>query len=152
MEKKLKISVVTVVFNGEKTLEKTIQSVINQTYENIEYLIIDGGSSDSTVDIIKKYESKISFWKSEADKGIYDAMNKGLVQATGDFIIFLGADDLFVDREVVQNFVKKICCDSYDYIYYGNVIKTSNYAIYDGFFSKEKIAIRNICHQPLKRL
>ena len=149
MNNKLKVSVVTVFFNGEKTLEKTIQSVIEQTYENIEYLIIDGGSTDSTVSIIKNYDSKIAFWKSEADKGIYDAMNKGLLQASGDFLIFLGADDVFIDKDVVMNFVRKISTGSFDYIYYGNVIKTSNNERYDGLFSKKKFAIKNICHQAI---
>ncbi|MFV9924546.1 MAG: glycosyltransferase [Francisella endosymbiont of Hyalomma scupense] len=78
------ITVITVVYNGEAYLEKTILSVINQTYESVEYIIIDGGSTDGTIDIIKKYESKINYWISEAYNGIYDAMNKGIKLATGD--------------------------------------------------------------------
>ena len=72
------ISIITVVFNGERYLEQTIQSVIDQTYDNVEYIIIDGGSTDGTLDIIKKYEDKIDYWVSEKDNGIYDAMNKGI--------------------------------------------------------------------------
>ena len=90
-----KITVVTVCFNAVKDIEKTILSVINQTYENIEYLVIDGGSTDGTVDIIKKYEDCITKWIGEPDKGIYDAMNKGIKMATGDRINFMNAGDEF---------------------------------------------------------
>ncbi len=90
------ISIITVVYNGEKFLEKTIQSVINQTYKNIEYIIIDGGSTDGTVDIIKKYEDQIDYWVSERDGGIYDAMNKGIDKANGVGLLFLNAGDYFV--------------------------------------------------------
>jgi hypothetical protein len=87
------ISIITVVFNGEKFLEETIQSIINQTYDNVEYIIIDGGSTDGTLDIIKKYEDRIDYWVSEGDRGIYDAMNKGLDVASGDWINFMNAGD-----------------------------------------------------------
>lgn len=90
-----KISIVTVVFNGTKTLEQTILSVVNQTYKNIEYIIIDGGSTDGTLDLIRKYEDKIAYWVSETDDGIYDAMNKGIDAATGDFIGILNSDDWY---------------------------------------------------------
>ena len=80
------ISVVTVSYNAVLTIEQTILSVINQTYPHIEYIIIDGGSTDGTVDIIKKYANRIAYWVSEPDKGIYDAMNKGVVVATGEWI------------------------------------------------------------------
>jgi putative colanic acid biosynthesis glycosyltransferase len=95
MDNKPLISIVTVVYNGEKFLEDTIKSVIEQSYENIEYIIIDGGSTDETVDIIKKYEDKIDYWASEPDSGIYDAMNKGAKLATGDFVVFMNAGDMF---------------------------------------------------------
>ena len=90
------ISIITVVFNGEKYLEQTIQSVINQTYDNVEYIIIDGGSADGTLDIIKKYEKQIDYWVSEEDTGIYDAMNKGGSLAVGDFLLWLNADDTLI--------------------------------------------------------
>jgi len=94
------VSIITVVYNGEKHLEKTIQSVLNQTYDNIEYIIIDGGSSDGTLDIIKKYEHAIDYWVSEKDEGIYDAMNKGLQVARGDYIAILNADDYYEQNAV----------------------------------------------------
>lgn len=97
-----RISIITVSYNTVKTIEQTINSVVNQTYSNIEYIIIDGGSTDGTVDIIKKYEDKIIYWVSEPDKGIYDAMNKGIDVSSGDYIYFLGADDCLVDVDVIR--------------------------------------------------
>ena len=87
------ISIITVVFNGEKYLEQTIKSVLAQTYHNVEYLIIDGDSTDGTIPIIKKYESQITNWISEPDSGIFDAMNKGISRASGNLINLLNADD-----------------------------------------------------------
>ena len=89
--RRLKISIITVSYNAVKTIEQTIYSVVNQTYTDIEYIIIDGGSTDGTVDIIKKYSDRISRWVSEDDDGIYHAMNKGLALATGEYVFFLGA-------------------------------------------------------------
>lgn len=88
-----KITIVTVVFNRVTTIEQTISSVVNQTYPNLEYIIIDGGSTDGTVEVIKKYDKDIAYWVSEKDGGIYDAMNKGVQAATGDYIEFIGSDD-----------------------------------------------------------
>jgi glycosyltransferase involved in cell wall biosynthesis len=100
------ITVVTVVFNGEEFLEETIQSVINQAYANVEYLFIDGGSTDGTLDIIRKYEYAIDYWISEKDSGIYDAMNKGIGLASGDWINFMNAGDCFYNSEVINNLYK----------------------------------------------
>jgi glycosyltransferase involved in cell wall biosynthesis len=84
------IAVITVVRNGEKTLEQTILSAINQTYTNVEYIVVDGASTDGTLDIIRKYDDRIGYWVSEPDEGIYDAMNKGIDLATGEWINFRG--------------------------------------------------------------
>lgn len=102
------ITVITVVYNGEKFLEETILSVINQNYENVEYIIIDGGSTDGTIDIIKKYEHAIDYWISEKDKGIYDAMNKGICLATGRWLNFMNADDFFAFNDVIKRVVSAI--------------------------------------------
>ena len=96
------ISIITVVYNGEKYLEETLLSVINQTYDNVEYIIIDGGSTDGTVDIIKKYEDKIDYWVSEKDKGISDAFNKGVKVANGDYINFQGDGDGFYSSDSLE--------------------------------------------------
>lgn len=101
----MKITVITVCFNAAQTLERTMQSVIDQTYSNIEYIIIDGGSTDGTVDIIKKYSGKLSYWISERDKGVYDAMNKGIKISTGEYINFMNSGDTFCDNKVVENVV-----------------------------------------------
>lgn len=89
------VSIITVVLNGEKYLEETILSVLNQTYDNVEYIIIDGGSTDGTLDIIKKYEHAIDYWVSERDRGIYDTMNKGITVASGEWIELLNAGDFY---------------------------------------------------------
>ena len=97
------ISIITVVYNGVSTLERTILSVINQTYKNIEYIIIDGGSTDGTVDIIKKYEKHLTYWISETDGGVYDAMNKGIIKATGEWTNFMNSGDWFFDNNVIES-------------------------------------------------
>lgn len=94
------LTVITVVFNGEKYLEETILSVISQSCDNIEYVIIDGGSTDGTIDIIRKYEHAISYWISEKDHGIYDAMNKGIRLATGSYVHLLNAGDVYTHSNV----------------------------------------------------
>ncbi|MDD3138152.1 MAG: glycosyltransferase family 2 protein [Lachnospiraceae bacterium] len=101
----LKVSIVTVSYNAVATIEQTIQSVINQTYDNIEYIVIDGGSTDGTVDIIKKYADRIDYWISEPDKGIYDAMNKGINQASGSIIGMINSDDWY-DLRTIENVEK----------------------------------------------
>lgn len=97
------ISIVTISYNCEKSIQRTINSVINQTYKGFEYIIIDGASTDQTVEVIKSNEEFIDFWVSEPDKGIYDAMAKGLHYATGEWIIFMNAGDCFASLDVLMS-------------------------------------------------
>lgn len=101
----MKISIITVCYNSAKTIEKTILSVKNQTYQNIEYIIVDGKSKDETLEIIEKNKDKISKWISEPDKGLYDAMNKGIAMATGDLIGILNSDDTFNSNNVIEDVI-----------------------------------------------
>lgn len=110
------LSVITVVYNNAVDIERTILSVINQTYPNIEYVVVDGASTDGTLQIIEKYKEKIAHLVSEPDKGIYDAMNKGLALATGDYVIFMNSADEFYSPETVANVFA--CAPDAD-IYYG---------------------------------
>ncbi|WP_294455649.1 glycosyltransferase family 2 protein [uncultured Bacteroides sp.] len=119
-----KVSVVTICYNSVQFIEKTIQSVLSQTYPNVEYIVIDGGSTDGTKEIIEKYSSRITYWCSEKDGGIYDAMNKGIKKATGEWINFMNSGDSFVSANVLTDVMSEqieddICvvyCDAiYDY-------------------------------------
>ena len=96
------ISIITVVRNGEQYLEQTIRSVLNQTYENIEHIIVDGGSADGTLDIIRRFENRIAYWMSEPDEGIYHAMNKGSRIASGDYALYLNADDYLYRNDSIE--------------------------------------------------
>ena len=102
----LTISIVTVCYNSERFIRTAIDSVLSQTYPLIEYIIIDGASKDGTMDIVKSYGKKISVVVSEPDKGIYDAMNKGLKLATGDYVAVLNSDDFYTNNQVIENVVK----------------------------------------------
>ncbi|GAB1536524.1 glycosyltransferase family 2 protein [Geovibrio sp. ADMFC3] len=97
----MKISIITAVWNNRETIRDAIESVLSQTYKNIEYVVVDGGSTDGTVDVIKSYGDKVTKFVSEKDKGIYDALNKGVNMATGDVIGFLHSDDVFADENSV---------------------------------------------------
>lgn len=98
----MKISIVTISFNNAETIEDTIQSVLAQTYPNIEYIVVDGGSTDGTQEIVKKYQSKIAKFLSEPDKGLFDALNKGTRMATGEVVGLLHSDDVFASEHSVQ--------------------------------------------------
>ncbi|NAS11517.1 glycosyltransferase family 2 protein [Poritiphilus flavus] len=106
----MKVSVITVCYNSEKTVESTIRSVENQTYSDIEYIVVDGKSKDGTLAIVKKYPHVVTKWVSEPDNGLYDAMNKGIEMATGDVVALINSDDLFSDDyalEKVMNVFRK---------------------------------------------
>ena len=117
---KPKISIITVCYNAVELIEKTIQSVLSQSYDNIEYIIIDGKSTDGTVEVIQRYAGRLAHWSSEPDGGIFDAMNKGLGLATGEWVNFMNAGDWFYDDDVVAQIVEKI--DSKLTIIYGNTL------------------------------
>ena len=120
----MKFSIITVSYNSSKYIEQTINSVINQTYENIEYIIVDGGSTDGSVDIIRKYSSSISKFICEPDKNMYDAINKGLKISSGDYISILNSDDYMVNKNTIYEIVKIIKNLKGDYSgIYGNLIK-----------------------------
>ncbi len=129
MKKKLDfplISIITVVYNGEKYFEQTILSVINQTYKNIEYIIIDGGSTDGSIDIIRKYKDNISYWVSEPDNGLYDAMNKGIKIAKGELIGMINSDDWY-EQDALE-----IMADAYQKNPEKNIFHADRYDVDEG--------------------
>jgi len=116
----MKISLITVTFNSSKTIIETMQSVLEQTHPYIEYILVDGFSQDKTIDIVKEFEPKFGgrmLWLSEPDKGIYDAMNKGIQLATGDIIGILNSDDFYFDENVISNVVGQFEKDNCDAVY-----------------------------------
>lgn len=147
----MKISVITISFNALNNIENTIISVVEQEFNDFEYIIVDGNSLDGTVDIIKKYDNKITKWISEPDSGIYNAMNKGISLATGDFCIFMNAGDCFVDKNVLYNVSRSLLneCD----IYNGNAFfvddnnKLICYERYRKSYSIKHFIKDSICHQ-----
>lgn len=117
-------SIITSVLNARSTIEDTITSVLEQTYKNVEYIIVGGGSTDGTTEIIKSYGKKITKFISEPDKGIYDAMNKGILASSGDIVGFLNADDVFYDNIAIQRIVSAFTSDAIDCVY-GNLVYVS---------------------------
>lgn len=131
-----KISIITITYNSEKTLEETVLSVTNQNYPNLEYLIIDGGSTDHTLEIVDKYREKISFVLSEPDSGISDAFNKGITHATGDIIGIINSDDLLCDGAL------QIVADNYDSdvdVYRGY---TKRWNVVTGHYIRGKVSMK----------
>lgn len=113
----MKISIITVCYNSERTIKDTIDSVLAQDYANIEYIIIDGQSSDGSIDLVKSYGNRIDQFISEKDKGMYDALNKGIQLATGDLIGILNSDDFYTDEKVISDVVAQIKADDADALY-----------------------------------
>lgn len=152
IDENIKISIITVCLNSETLIEQTIQSVIFQTYKNIEYLIIDGESSDRTIEIIQKYKTNISIIVSEKDKGIYDAMNKGVRLATGDLIYFLNSGDYLCEKNVLEKIVTRINnIKSYDIIY-GDILyyDNDNTDLFSGYRSDIiETMVKGINHQSI---
>ena len=142
------ISVVKICYNAKNDLEKTILSVLSQTYQDIEYIIIDGGSTDGTVDIIHKYSERLFYWISEPDKGIYDAMNKGMDRATGSWINFMNAGDTFCDNEVIKNIFGYNDLSDYSVIYGDCYVSKLNQLQYLKASSMKKVHVQMpFCHQ-----
>lgn len=102
------VTVITVVFNGAATLPDTIRSVMRQTYANVEYIVVDGGSTDATLDVLREHDNSIDYWVSERDAGIYDAMNKGIALASGEYIGMLNADDFFASPSALETIVARL--------------------------------------------
>lgn len=102
-----KVSVVTVTFNCQDVIESTVRSVVNQDYGNVEYIVVDGGSKDDTLDILNRYRSRFAYFISEKDNGIFDAMNKAIIASTGDWILFLNAGDILASANVLSGIFSK---------------------------------------------
>lgn len=150
-----KISIITIVYNNVKDIEYTIQSVIKQSFQDIEYIIIDGASNDGTLDVIERYKEHIDLVVSEKDEGIYHAMNKGLSHATGDYVLFLNSGDEFFDVNTLQNIFDRN--DDAD-IYYGetklidenrNIIGNRRHKAPKQFDWKSFRYGMSICHQAI---
>jgi glycosyltransferase involved in cell wall biosynthesis len=138
------ITVITVVFNAGRGLEETILSVLNQTYSNIEYIVIDGGSTDETREILNKYDRAIDYWVSEPDRGIYDAMNKGIKASSGDWLNFLNAKDRFYSTQTIQVLADNYLQGAAKFIY-SDVLLTTG-----GNSKKIEMMPRHICkHESL---
>ena len=143
----MKVSIIIVCLNSKEFITSALESALAQSYKNIEYIIIDGASTDGTIDIVNKYKDKISKIISEPDKGIYDGMNKGILAASGDIVGFLNADDMFYDNTVIQGIVSAFTSDKIDCVY-GNLVYVSrkdparitriwrSRVFYDGLFKK----------------
>lgn len=150
-----KLSIITVTYNAERFLEPTIQSIAAQTYTNIEYIIVDGGSKDGTVDIVKKYPNVVSQWVSERDNGLYDAMNKGLQMVTGDYTMVLNAGDLLDSPDTIANAFAQ--CKGEDVLYGDTKIIDTNYQFVGmrHFTPPEKLTWKSfeqgmvVCHQSI---
>jgi glycosyltransferase involved in cell wall biosynthesis len=144
------ITVITVTYNAEKSLENTILSVINQSFNNIEYIIVDGGSTDGTFDIIRKYEERISFWISEPDEGIYDAMNKGIRLANGIWINFMNSGDSFFDYNVLSHIFSVEYSDNVKFLYSDFYLKyedSANGDFYLADYNKGRILHQSVIYK-----
>lgn len=153
---KPKISVVTVCYNAETEIEATMRSVLNQTYENVEYILVDGASHDGTLHVIRKvwegykgYKNKEIIIKSEPDKGIYDAMNKGIDLATGEWINFMNVGDRFADNNVVEDFFQKADTKEPNDLLYGDVILEYSFGRYHKDVSHKLMSNSMPCHQTI---
>lgn len=125
-------TIVTVAYNAEKGIERTICSVAEQRFESVEYIVIDGGSTDATLDIIKRHEADIDLWISEKDRGIYDGMNKGIMRASGRYLLFLNADDTLVDEGVLFRLAQSLEAGEDPDVVYGKWRLETEHGTYPG--------------------
>lgn len=144
-------SIIIPTFNSSATIKSCLESIFNQTFLNFEVWIIDGGSTDETIKLVTEYALEFHniYWISEKDKGIYDAMNKGIKMANGDWIYFLGSDDTIYDKNVFLNIKSSIAENNSVDVVYGNIYSTRFNGIYDGEFTVQNIYDKNICHQSI---
>lgn len=148
----MKLSVITINLNNSRGLQQTIESIVCQTFTNYELIIIDGGSNDGSVDIIKQYEDRVSYWISESDKGIYDAMNKGIKQAKGEYYYFLNSGDRLISEVVftgifADNPSSSFICGNFITEFHGNFKKEEPYKNRDWQFSLYDLYSGDLCHQ-----
>lgn len=150
----MRFSIIIPTYNSAPTIEKCIKSVLNQTFKDFEILVMDGASSDTTMEIVRYQSDERIIFFSEKDKGVYDAMNKGIAKSRGEWIYFLGSDDALFDADVLRNVSNAIDKTNADVIY-GNVKFVNadnplmNNKIYDGEFTTSKLFMQNICHQSI---
>ena len=142
------LSIIIVTFNAGKTLQRALDSIFQQSFEDFEIVVVDGNSSDDTVAILGKIKDSRLKWISEPDVGIYDAMNKGINRADGQWLYFLGADDQLKNNKVLEKIFEKGTYEDCDFLY-GNVYSELLKRKYDGPFDDEKILFSNICHQGI---
>jgi glycosyltransferase involved in cell wall biosynthesis len=140
-------SIIIPTYNAEKTLETALDSILKQTFSDFEVIVVDGQSVDSTQNIAQKFKDARVRMKIEKDNGVYDAMNKGILLSKGEWLYFLGSDDLLYDERVLSDIKNQISKE--DDIIYGNVISEPLNGLYDGAFTMEKLFNRNICHQSI---
>lgn len=151
----MKISIITVCLNAQNTIEKTLVSIFNQTSQDFELIIIDGKSTDKTLEIIQKYKQKLAYFISEEDAGIYDAMNKGIKIANGDFLMFLNADDLLHDEFVLEKVIKTLNDNPEIKILFGNIDfideneQTSYTYTHDNIKNDFSLMFNPVCHQAI---
>lgn len=141
------ISVVVATFNCGSSIRELLDSYKSQSYSNKELILIDGGSSDDTIDVVKEYGDNITYMISEPDHGVYDAINKGMAHVSGDFLIVMGADDHFISSSVLSDVAGHI--SDMNTVYYGDVYRNARNDLYRGRFNKWLLACENICHQAI---
>ena len=141
----IKFTIITVCYNASATIRGTIASVLNQTYQELEYIVVDGNSNDGTIEILQGIDDTRMTFISEKDSGIFNAMNKGLKMASGDYLIFLGADDTFFDKDVLKIVASKL--NGNNDVVYGNVLLKERQKLYNGQFTRWTWGHRNISHQ-----